>query len=218
MTEALGYAASALVVLSLTMKSLLRLRVISLCGSLSFLVYGALIGSTPVMVTNVCIAAINVWFLSKEFSIRRSHTTDLGASQIRVDSPFLRDFVDYHLSDICRFQPDFEMPTPAGGDAEPVAFVLTRDGLPAGLVIGRHRDHTLWIDLDYVLREHRDSRLGRWLYGADSTALAALDVTEVRADAATDVHARYLRSIGFAPDAEAHEPSVTAPITYVRRC
>lgn len=216
MTELLGYVASALVVLSLTMKSLLRLRLISLCGSLSFLAYGALIGSVPVMVTNGCIAVINVWFLSKEFSIRRSHTTDLGASQIRVDSPFLRDFVDYHLADICRFQPDFEMPTPDGGDAELVAFMLTRDGLPAGLMIGRHRDHTLWVDLDYVLREHRDSRLGRWLYGADSSALAALDVDEVRADAATDAHARYLRSIGFVAESTTH-PSATSPVTHVRR-
>ncbi len=204
MTELLGYVASALVVLSLTMRSLLRLRIISLCGSVSFLVYGALIDSVPVMVTNGSIAVINIWFLAKEFALRRTGSGDLGASRIRIDSPFLRDFVEYHLADIRRFQPDFVMPTPEGGDADLVAFMLTRDGLPAGIVIGRHRGDTMWIDLDYVLREHRDSRLGRWLYGKGADALTDLGVRHVRADAATDLHARYLRAVGFAPlDGEA---------------
>ncbi len=197
MTELLGYVASALVVLSLTMRSLLRLRIISLCGSVSFLIYGALIDSVPVMVTNGSIAAINIWFLAKEFGVRRRGSGDLGASRIRIDSPFLRDFVEYHLSDIRRFQPDFVMPTPEGGSAELVAFMLTRDGLPAGLVIGRHLDDTMWIDLDYVLREHRDSRLGRWLFGAGADVFADLGIRCLIADAATEPHGRYLRDVGF---------------------
>jgi hypothetical protein len=207
--DAIGYLASALVVLSLTMHSLLRLRTISLCGSVSFLIYGSLIGSVPVMITNVSIAAINLWFLSKEFRLRRSGMGDLGASRIRIDSPFLCDFVEYHLDDIQRFQPDFAMPTPGGGDADLVAWMLTREGLPAGVVVGRHREDTLWIDLDYVLREHRDSRLGRWLYGPGADVLGELGVQHVRATAATDAHVRYLTGIGFGPrsadDADAAE-------------
>ena len=206
--DALGYAASALVVLSLTMRSLLRLRIISLCGSLSFLAYGSFIGSVPVMITNGSIAVINLWFLSKEFRLRRSGMGDLGASSIRIDSPFLRDFVEYHLNDIRHFQPDFTMPTPHGGDADR-AWMLTRDGLPAGVVVGRHRDDTLWIDLDYVLREHRDSRLGRWLYGRGADVVGGIGVQRVRATATTDAHRRYLTGIGFEPcspdDSDAYE-------------
>jgi len=39
----IGHTASALVVLSLTMTSVVRLRIVSLCGSVTFFVYGALI-------------------------------------------------------------------------------------------------------------------------------------------------------------------------------
>lgn len=196
--EAIGYAASALVVLSLTMRSILRLRLISLCGSATFLTYGVLIESTPIIITNLCIAGINVWFLRKEFAVRRSGHGDLGASRIRSDSPFLHDFVKYHLDDITAFQPEFQMPT--GDDV--IALMLTRDGLPAGLVVGHLHGETMHVDLDYVLREHRDSRLGTWLYGVGRNVFHDAGVTEIRALAVTDAHDKYLRQVGFEPPAD----------------
>jgi len=196
--EMIGYAASALVVVSLTMRSLLRLRLISLCGSATFLAYGILIESTPIIITNVCIAGINLWFLRKEFAIRQSGHGDLGASRIRADSPFLNDFVEYHLADITSFQPEFQMPT--GDDV--VALMLTREGLPAGLVVGHLHGTTLSVDLDYVLREHRDSRLGKWLYGAGRAVFRDAGVTELRALAVTATHDKYLRGVGFDPPAD----------------
>ena len=45
--ELIGYAGSALVVLSLMQRSILRLRVIGLIGSVVFLVYSLLIGAYP---------------------------------------------------------------------------------------------------------------------------------------------------------------------------
>ncbi len=194
-TDLLGYLASALVVTSLTMSSVIRLRMFSLCGSITFFTYGFLIGSTPIMITNFSIATINTWFLSKEF---RSGGIDFGVSRIRADSPFLLDFIEYHHDDIVNFQPEFSMPT--GDDV--LALVLNREGLPAGLVVGHRQDDTLHIDLDYVMREHRDSRLGLWLYGPGRSVFREAGVTELRALAVTDAHDRYLRRVGFDPPAD----------------
>jgi hypothetical protein len=193
--EVIGYLASALVVVSLSMTSVVRLRIISLVGSVTFVVYGVLIDSAPIIITNASIAAINVWFLRKEFASGTSGGVDLGVSHIRPDSPFLHDFVQFHLHDIHRFQPDFEMPT--GDDL--LTLLLTRDGLPAGLLIGRRRDSTLTVDLDYVLGPYRDSRLGRWLYGPGAEVFRADGITAVRSAGSTDTHRRYLERIGFHP-------------------
>lgn len=194
-TELIGYTASALVIISLTRRSVVRLRSISLVGSITFLTYGLLLGSVPIVVTNLCIATINVWFLSRELLVAPDDRHDIGASRIRSDSPFLLDFVEYHHADIIDFQPDFHMP--GGGDV--FALLLTREALPSGLVIG-HRDHDmLHIDLDYVLREHRDSRLGSWLYGPGRTVFRDAGFTELRAIAVTDAHDKYLRRVGFDP-------------------
>jgi hypothetical protein len=195
--ELIGYTASALVVLSLTMTSVVRLRMVSLCGSVTFFVYGALIDSVPIMITNGSIAIINVWFLRKEFGSGGPHGRDLGVSHIRPDSPFLADFVAFHLIDIHRFQPDFHLPD--GDDV--VTLLLNRDGLPAGLLIGRRQGSTLTIDLDYVLGPYRDSRLGRWLYGPGAAVFRADGIAELRSAGTTDTHRKYLERVGFRPSA-----------------
>lgn len=195
-TELVGYVASALVVLALTRTSVVRLRLLSLAGSVTFVAYGVLIDSVPILVTNGCIAVINIWFLRKEFVTGSTSGSGfaLGASAIRADSPFLRDFVDYHLDDIRRFQPDFSLPT--GDDV--FALLLTRDSLPAGLVVGRRQGAaTLRIDLDYVLADYRDSRLGRWLYGPGARAFREHQLEVLIADATTPAHDHYLERIGF---------------------
>ena len=191
--ELVGYLASALVVLALTMTSVVRLRMVSLAGSITFFVYGTLIDSVPIMITNGSIAVINVWFLRKEFASGGPHGRDLGVSHIRSDSPFLADFIAFHLIDIHRSQPDFYVPT--GDDV--VTLLLNRDGLPAGLLIGRRHGSTLTIDLDYVLSPYRDSRLGRWLYGPGADVFRTDGIDLLRSAGVTDVHRKYLERVGF---------------------
>ena len=193
--ELVGYLASLLVVVSLAMTSVVRLRIISLVGSVTFVVYGSLIGSVPIIVTNGAIALINIWYLRAEFAKSSPRGIDLGASPIRPDSPFLHDFVTYHLHDIHRFQPDFTMPTGEGV----VSLLLSRDGLPAGLVVGRRRDDEMTIDLDYVLAPYRDSRIGRWLFGPGAGVFRDLGIEQLRSAGDTDTHRRYLHRMGFTP-------------------
>jgi hypothetical protein len=188
-----GYLASALVVISLTMTSVVRLRIISLLGAITFLVYGALIESAPIILTNSAIIVINVWFLRKEFASGTAGGVDLGASHIRADSPFLQDFVAFYIADIHQFQPDFQMPT--GDDV--TAWLLNRDGVPAGFLIGRRQGTTLTIDLDYVLGPYRDSRLGKWLFGKGADVFRHDGIETVRSHGSTDTHRKYLERMGF---------------------
>lgn len=196
--ELVGYLASALVVTSLTMTSVVRLRLFSLAGSVTFFSYGLLIDAPPIIITNVAIMIINVWFLRKEFAKGSDHGIDLGVSHIRADSPFLHDFVAFHLDDIHNFQPNFAIPQ--GDDA--VTLLLTRDGLPAGMVMGRRFGTTLKIDLDYVLSPYRDSRFGHWLYSDGAEVFRADGYTTLVSSGSSDTHRKYLESVGFKPTSE----------------
>ncbi len=65
MVEILGYAASIMVAISLTMKDIVRLRVLNFVGCALFTAYGLMIEAWPVVVTNAFIACVNVYFLTK---------------------------------------------------------------------------------------------------------------------------------------------------------
>jgi hypothetical protein len=66
--ELLGYSASVLVALSLSMRSLLKLRVINLSGAILFTVYGLVIGALPVAALNLFIVLANIYYLYQMFS------------------------------------------------------------------------------------------------------------------------------------------------------
>ena len=188
-TELIGYAASALVVVSLAMTSVVRLRAISTLGSIAFVVYGAMIGSVPIMVTNVAVAGLNLWFLRRELGGKRS----LEALVVPVDDPFLVDFLSYHLGDIQRFQPDFRP------DAEKASLALLRmrDGLPAGALIGNQVDDALVVQLDHVIKPFRDSQISTWLYGSGSAVFRRLGIDRISSERGTEAHIHYLTRNGF---------------------
>lgn len=66
--EWLGYLASVIVLISLLMSDILKLRWINLVGSSLFSLYGFLIGALPVGFMNFGIALINIYYLFKLYS------------------------------------------------------------------------------------------------------------------------------------------------------
>lgn len=186
--ELVGYLASALVVTSLAMTSVVRLRIVSLIGSIVFVAYGALLPSIPIIITNAAVAGLNIWFLRKELRPNR----DLGAVPITPDAPFLLDFLRSHDADIRAFHPSFEPPRP--GD---FALVLTRDGLPAGALVGTPDGNTLRLRLDYVMHAYRDSRIGQWLYSKGAKVFTDSGFDRLVAESDNEALRSYLHGVGF---------------------
>jgi len=190
--EILGYAASALVVLSLAMRSILRLRIIGLVGSVAFMVYGILIGSYPVAITNFVILGIHLWFL-REMLGKDEYFKIL---EVRPESLYLAYFCEFHLDEIRKFFPGW-VHDPAEG--ERTLFVL-RDLVPAGLWISRPMtDGSLEITLDFVIPQYRDFKVGSYVYSAGSGVLEGVDPPMVWTETGTPEHAAYLERMGFEP-------------------
>ena len=68
--EIIGYLASAFVLLSFVMKEMTKLRILNSIGCGFFIVYGVLLLSWPIIITNVAIVCVNVYYLLK--STRKS--------------------------------------------------------------------------------------------------------------------------------------------------
>ena len=65
MYEWVGYLASALVAISITIKGGFYFRILNLAGSICFLIYGIIIRSFPVMIINTYGIGINIFHLVK---------------------------------------------------------------------------------------------------------------------------------------------------------
>ena len=63
--DMIGYAGSVLVMISLMMKSPIKLRIINGVGALFFCIYGVLTGAYPVLVLNAAIVVINLYHLRR---------------------------------------------------------------------------------------------------------------------------------------------------------
>lgn len=192
--EIIGYTGSALVILSFMMRRIVPLRLISMAGSLIYGVYGLFIGSWPIVIMNFVIVGIHAWYLYREFTT--SH--EFSLVPVAADAPFLNDFLEGHIADIRKSQPDFTPNLP-----NDVAYVYMREGMPAGALLGSRQNDRLNVHLDYVLPAYRDSRLGRWLYEqGGSKPLRSAGVHEIAARTGTEVHRKFLESMGFVPEGD----------------
>ena len=193
--EIVGYLASALIVLSLAMRSVVRLRTVSLIGSIVFVAYGVAIMAIPVIIANAAIALINIWYLRKELTA----STPIAAVPIESDAPFLRDFVGANAIEITNSQPDYH-------SSPRYSFVrlLTRDGLPAGVFMAEPSGTELQIKLDYVTPAFRDSRIATWLFGPGKATFTDEGFQRLVAHAHTTVHRNYLEMVGFHREGSAY--------------
>ncbi|MCA0251990.1 MAG: YgjV family protein [Actinobacteria bacterium] len=190
--EIIGYVASILIIASLAMTSVVRLRILSLLGSIAYIVYGVALGAWPIVIANIIIACLNIWNIYRVLT----STQGLGVSPIAIDAPYLADFLDAHQADIDKFQPGVR---PEPGDQ---AWLFLRDGLPVGALIGRVEGGDFHVKLDYVRPPFRDAKLGAWLFSEGFGQLGLSGVTSIRTNAGTAEHRRYLRGIGFIGDGE----------------
>lgn len=191
MIEFLGYVASALVVISLAMTSVVRLRVISLIGGVLFAMYGFLIDSLPIAIVNVIVVVLNAFFLWKAFTDREYFTL----LEVRPESLYVRGLVDFYRDDIARFLPAFHLRP----ESNQLAILTLRDMVPVGLFIGSPEGQgTLRVLMDYVTPAHRDLKAARFLFGRSQQVFAERGYRRLVSDGGSPTHNRYLERVGFA--------------------
>jgi hypothetical protein len=186
--EVVGYVASALIVLSLAMSSIIRLRIVNLVGAVIFSIYGVLIGSIPVVLTNTIITGLDIWYLRKELRTRE----ELFIIQTAGDDPFLQALVEVFGDDLDSFvQPDMTL-----GDAD-ISMVMLRNATAAGVFAGVTDGSTLQVVADYVAPAYRDHKCGAQLYADGGGRFADLGFRVLRVPKPDSRQADYFTAMGF---------------------
>lgn len=188
--EIIGYLASILVAVSLTMSSIVRLRVINLIGAIIFTIYGALIQAFPVALVNFFIILINAFYLY-ELTNTKEYFKFL---EMRSNANYLRYFLDFHHKEIHKYLPKYDFQPQ---DDQMIFFIL-RNTVPAGLFIGKINDGLLKVELDFVIPGYRDLKVGSYLY-QQKEFFNSIGVRKIISSPGSLTHERYLRKMGFSP-------------------
>lgn len=197
--ELIGYLASFLIVLSLTMSALIKLRITGLIGASFFAAYGILIGSIPVMVMNICIIIIHSYYLLVMY--RRKEFFHL--LQVPPESPYLHDFLRFYEKQICTFQPAFDFKA----DPNWVPIFILRDMVTAGLILGTKQDNNRFrVELDFAIPKYRDFKIARYLFQRRLDFFYVMGIKAIESPKGNKIHNDYLERIGFkaSPDAPNH--------------
>ncbi len=205
MLEYLGYLASVIVLVSLLMSSIKKLRWINLIGSITFATYGFLIGSFPVGFLNIGTVIINVYYLFKMYTSKDYFTVLL----LETKTQFFEFFTKFHQKDIIQFFPKENYQINRLG----VSFYILRNAIPAGVFVSSPYDeNTLQIELDYVTKEYRDFKMGIYIFEKQKDLFLSKGYTHLLTYTNNRKHERYLMKMGFV---KSHELSSFEETCYI---
>jgi hypothetical protein len=188
--EIIGYTASVIVALSMTMSSIVKFRWINLIGASTFAGYGLLIGAIPVALLNGFIVAVDIYYLSRIYSKKELFET----IEIRGDNRYLLQFLDFHNKDIQAFFPGFSYKP----ELNTISFFVLRNMHVAGIFLA-HTDTNgaLRVGLDYSVPEYRDYKNGKFIYRSLKKEFIKGGFKKIVAPGLTKKHAKYLKRFGF---------------------
>jgi GNAT superfamily N-acetyltransferase len=187
--EWLGYVASLIVLISLLMSSVKRLRWINLCGSLIFAVYGFLIGALPVGFMNAGIVVINIYYLVQMYA-KKDYFNLLPIK----DTSYYIHFMKSHITNMRSFM---DVENHLEDEKYEKIFIL-RNTVPAGVVVGIAKDKKVFeILIDYVTPAYRDFKIGKFLYEEQKDYFINQGYQTLITKKGNLKHQRYLKKMGF---------------------
>jgi hypothetical protein len=185
--EWFGYAASVVILISLTMSSIVKLRWINLAGAIMFAAYGYLIGSIPTGTLNLGIAFIDIYYLARLYRAK----DDLSIVAVEPDSPFVLHFWKVNGKEIAAI---FGIAQPLL-DAE--TFLYLRNNSVAGILAGRREGELFMIKVDYVVPTYRDLKIGEYFLQESRISEVLPGVRTLEITVTDETHEAYLRHVGF---------------------
>ncbi|RYY39258.1 MAG: hypothetical protein EOO08_11175 [Chitinophagaceae bacterium] len=187
-----GYLATLFLALSLLVSNDLQFRWFNTLGCLCFIVYGALFGAFPVILTNSILLVINAYHLVKVYRYRAEEDFDLVP--FSVGDPLVEKFLRFYSKDLADYFPNYRVSAD-----ENLRFFVLRDMAIANVFAASVADDgTLTVRLNYTVPRYRDYKVGPFLFDKGRNFLQRQHVRRiVYNEVAHPGHAQFLKKLGF---------------------
>lgn len=186
--DMLGYFASFIILISLTMKSIVKLRWINAAGSLLFVLFAVLTRSAPTVVMNFGIICIDIFYVLRITKIK----DDYQMVRAERGSEFLEFFYQAHKKEICAiFGED------AFSESRGFSYFVCNNEI-AGLFAWKENSPTeCHVMIDFVTPRYRDTRIGKYFFSHQLPFFKEKGFTRFVYQNVGPRHWKYLMRIGF---------------------
>ncbi|MFA6075143.1 MAG: hypothetical protein WCV63_02755 [Negativicutes bacterium] len=190
-TEYIGYAASLAMLISLIMKSMYKFRIINTISCMLFVAYGLLLGATAIVVANIILIIVNLYFVIRNSKPRN----DFIIARCGKNDSLLNEFVNFHLADIKKLVPQLNWDKVAD---DALCYYLMLNMQLAGVWVAEKIDAAAYVvKLDYVAAEYRDMEGGKFIYRNNYEMLRALGIRTLITNVGLDAYNHYVEKMGF---------------------
>ncbi len=202
----LGYLASFMLALGLLVNNDLKFRWFNTCGNVAFIIYGIIISAYPVLLTNVILICINVFYLYRIYNRKEYfELIEFDNGGVMVDR-----FLSFYKEDIANYFPDFNREQMIGN----LNFVVLRDLVIANIFSAKKdAAGNAEVILNYTVPKYRDFKVGRYIFDSEKDFLLSKGVRKVYyRKIANEKHKRFLEVTGFSTDEINDQPCIARNI------
>ena len=184
--DIIGYAGSAIAILSFLSASSVRQRLINAIGCLMLVYYCYSMHAYPTAICNACTFGLDLIFLRRLLS-RRQHS--FCVTDCTVNDGVYKAFIKRHADDIAKYFPLFR----ASDECQNFVRLIMSDDEIAGILVGIRQGDTIHLTADYSIPQYRDCSVGRYAY----THLEEKGLNLIDVSAASPKMSGYFRNMGF---------------------
>ncbi len=183
--EIFGYIGTTLVIVSMLMTSVVKLRVINICGSTISMIYAILGNTWPIVLLNASLIVINAIQLVRMYRTRVTfHRVAASLSDTNVQY-----FLSLYDDDIRQYFPEYTVSAEKATEVH-IAYIGSE---MVGMILGERTGEQMQIALDYATPKYRDLSVSTFLF----SALREDGIRELCAEAGVPEHKKYLLRMGF---------------------
>ncbi len=146
LVEIFGYIGTALVIVSMMMTSLLKLRIINILGSVISLIYSLICNTWPIVIMNLCLILINVFQIIKQYN----YTKNIKIKKLNQLDQSILLFIDYHKEKINELFSQYLLDL-----NKKEIFAFYNNYQIVGIIIGTKKDNIFNIEIMYFEESYK---------------------------------------------------------------
>lgn len=193
-----GYLASLCLICALLVKTDFRFRVFNIIGCLSFVIYAIIFNAWPVLLTNMILLSINVYYFYK----LSTYKEDFDLIEFAGGEKLVEKFLSFNKNDVAAYFPEFRNEM----FDDNLNFIVLRDLAIANVFSAKLLpDGSAEVSINFTAKKFRDFKIGTFIFEKEKQSLISKGIKQITYQKVYNKgHEKFLQVSGFTKEGEGY--------------